>query len=290
MAQTKEQRRARLRIRRIKRRFKQTMWAGALILIGALIFHHPTIASAQAAVEPATAAAAETDGQKGYAFLDDALQATNASATGYAIHDWTTLNQQFLTVQDLAKVGGKLVQEFGLVNANITSRQVKNESFWQVDGSWPNGTNVQLVLTSLPGSGSVDDIDSSAQTVLTITALGSNLTKDVFASQYDQVERMVAAVEGTPQMSAYLTGFIPTEVSESTANKLAAQALAAVDATTVEALRTSLETSVSGYSENAPTYILTNGRRMNVQVAVHQDSYRHGTDVYIGTPIITTTY
>jgi hypothetical protein len=101
---------------------------------------------------------------------------------------------------------------------------------------------------------------------------------------------MVAAVEGTPQMSAYLTGFIPTEVSESTANKLAAQALAAVDATTVEALRTSLETSVSGYSENAPTYILTNGRRMNVQVAVHQDSYRHGTDVYIGTPIITTTY
>lgn len=292
MAQTKEQRRARLRNRRIKRRLKKMLWAGALVITGALIFHHPSVASAQAATD-ASPTSQETDGQMSYAFLDSALKATNASATGYGIHDWTTLNQTFLSTQQLAAIGGNLVQEFDLVNAKITSRQEKNESFWQVDGRWPSGTNVQLVLTSLPGTdsaGDTEDADASAQTVLTITALGSSLTDETFSSEYDEVEHMVGAVQGTAQMSAYLAGRIGNEVSESTANTLADQALSAVHATTVEAMRTALETSVSGYSDNALTYILTNGRRMNVQVAIHADSYHHSTDVYVGTPIITTTY
>ncbi|GMA57562.1 TATA-box binding protein [Alicyclobacillus sacchari] len=293
MAQTKEERRARLVKRRIKRRMKQAMWAGICVVIGAAVVHHPAAPNVQAATTSAVTAVSpqnETDGAAQYAFLDAALAATHAEATGYGIHDWTTLNNEFLPVTQLASIGGQLVQEFGLTNANITSRQLSNESFWQVDGQWPNATNVQLVLTSLPGA-SGNGVDSAAQTVLTITALGSSLTQTVFSSQYDQVEHMVAAVDGTPQMSAYLSGFYPQEVDEADADRMAMAALTAVKASTVEGLRTPLETSISGYSAKAPVYILTgDNRRMNVQAAIHQDSFRHGTDVYVGSPIITTAY
>jgi len=293
VAQTKEQRRARLVKRRIKRRLKQAMWAGICVIVGAAVVHHPAAPNVQAATTSAATAAPlqnETDGAAQYAFLDAALAATNAKATGYGIHDWTTLNNEFLPVTQLASIGGQLVQEFGLTNANITSRQLSNESFWQVDGQWPNATRVQLVLTSLPGVNG-NGVDSAPQTVLTITALGSNLTQTVFSSQYDQVEHMVATVDGTPQMSAYISGFYSQEVDEADADRMAMAGLAAVGANTVEGLRTPLETSISGYSAKAPVYILTgDNRRMNVQVAIHQDSFRHGTDVYVGSPIITTAY
>lgn len=297
VAQTKEQRRARLVKRRIKRRMKQAMWAGICIAIGAAVVHHPGTPNVQAATTPTASSTAstvtaptETDGAAQYAFLHAALAATHAEATGYGIHDWTTLNNEFLPVTQLASIGGQLVQEFGLTNANITSRQLNNESFWQVDGQWPNATHVQLVLTSLPGANG-GGADAAPQTVLTMTAIGSSLTQTVFSSQYDQVEHMVATVDGTPQMSAYISGFYPQEVDEAQADQMAMTSLAAVGANTVEGLRTPLETSISGYSAKAPVYILTgDNRRMNVQVAIHQDSFRHGTDVYVGSPIITTTY
>lgn len=302
MAQTTEQRKARSRSRRMKRRLKKVLWATAFIALGAIVVHRPAV-TAEAATGAATTTTSSTtatpgttltsqltDGQKQFAFLNSALAATNATPSGYAIHDWTTVNNQFLQMGGLASIGTGLVQEFGLVNAKITSRQAKNESYWQVDGQWSDSTNVRIVLTSLPAAGSGQTVDTQAQTVLTITALGDNNTESAFAGQYDQVEHMVAAVQGTPQMSAYLTGSLGDVVTETQANAIAAGALQADGASLVESLRTSLETSLSGYATTPSTYILTNGKRMNLQVAVHADSYHQRTDIYVGTPIITTTY
>lgn len=293
MAQTSQQRKLYRRNRRIKRKMKKVLWAAVFVAIGAIVVHHPAVTAQASTGSAASVQAQVTDGQKQFAFLNTALTATNATPTGYTIHDWTTVNNQFLSTTDLASIGSKLKQEFGLTNAKVTSRQAKNESFWQVDGQWPNGTNVRLVLTSLPGATSpngANTADTQAQTVLTITALGTENSQNLFAGQYNQVESMVASVQGTPQMSAYLTGQLAGQVSEAQANNLANSALEADNATAVEALRTALETSVSGYASAPATYILTNGKRMNLQVAVHADTYHHRTDIYVGTPIITTAY
>ncbi|WP_284285942.1 hypothetical protein [Alicyclobacillus fastidiosus] len=49
MAQTNaQQRRARLRRRRIKRRVKQFVWAGVFVAIGACLVHGPSATTAQA--------------------------------------------------------------------------------------------------------------------------------------------------------------------------------------------------------------------------------------------------
>ncbi|WAH36857.1 YwmB family TATA-box binding protein [Alicyclobacillus dauci] len=278
---------------------KKLMWAGVFVVIGAAIVH-PLVSTAQAAATTGTTQPSQSlgqagtqsdDGQRQFAFLSQALAATNASPNGYAIHDWTILNNQFMNHTQLASLGEQLEKEFALTNAKLTTRSEQNETYYQVDGQWPNSTNVRIVLTSLPGTTTQSpSTDEAAQTVLTVTALGTGSAADNFARQYDGVEHMVAAVQGTPQMSAYLTGSLASEVPQQQANHLATMALQAVNASSVESLKTQWETSVSGYAADALTYIYTNGRRMNVQVAVHDDTFHHSTDVLVGTPIITTTY
>lgn len=271
----------------MKRRFKKFVWASLLVIAGALFVHNPFAVTAEAAQ---TSGAGLSEGQQQKAFLETAMAATGASPDGYAIHDWTVLNHQFIDKQALQSIGQQLKQDFNITKAKVTTRSEQNQMFWQVDGQWSNSTNVRLVLTSLLGTSTSGKTSAANETVLTITALGSDSSLANFAQQYDHIENMVASVQGTPQMSAYLTGALKAQVSESQANILASKALKAVNATSVEALRTKWETSVSGYANDALTYIDTNGKRMNIQVAVHDDTYHHRTDVLVGTPIITTTY
>ncbi|WP_236018400.1 YwmB family TATA-box binding protein [Alicyclobacillus acidoterrestris] len=294
MAQTSAQKRmARLRNRRIKRRVKQFGWAGVLVAIGACLVHSPSGSTVQASTmsQPVDTTSAASDGVRQLNYLQTAMSATKATPTGYAIHDWTVLDDEYHTEKQLETIASQLEQEFDLTNAKVTTRSEQNETFYQVDGTWSGSTDVRMVLTSLQGEQASQQTTSTGdESVLTVTALGTAAGMNLFAQQYDTVEQMVAAVQGTPQMSAYLTGTLPTETDEAQANAIASTALASVHATTVEALRTQLETSLSGYSADPLTYIDTNGKRMDVQVAVHDDTYHHRTDVLVGTPIITTTY
>ncbi|MDI9258833.1 YwmB family TATA-box binding protein [Alicyclobacillus sendaiensis] len=284
MAHASVIRRARLVRRRGKKGWKRALWMALWIGLGAVIAHPPGTASAE------TQSSAPSDGSAQYQFLMNALRATGATPSAYLIHDWTQLNVSFLNETQLAALGAQLVQELGLSDVQTQATQLVNETYWRAVGTWPSGARAEVVLTSFPGAPSGAG-DGQPETVMTVTASSSNLTEGQFSSQYDQVERTVASVNGTPQMSAYIAGFKPSEVSEAEADGMAIAALRAVGAVAVEGIRTPLETSLSGYSARAPVYVLAGDhRRVNVQVAVHDDSFRHGTDVYVGSPLVIATY
>ncbi|MBF8376928.1 YwmB family TATA-box binding protein [Alicyclobacillus mali] len=284
MAHTKVIRRARLVRRRGKKAWKRAMWLALWIGLGAVIAHPPGTASAE------TSTSAQSDGAQQYAFLMSGLRATGTSPSSYLIHDWTQLNASFLNEAQLTALGAQVVQELGIADVQTQATQLANETYWRAAGVWPGGTRAEVILTSFPGATSGAG-DGQPETVMTVTASSSNLTEGQFSSQYDQVERTVASVNGTPQMSAYIAGFKPSEVSEAEADGMAIAALRAVGAGVVEGIRTPLETSLSGYSARVPVYVLSGDhRRVNVQVAVHDDSFRRGTDVYVGSPLVIATY
>ncbi|MCL6627219.1 MAG: YwmB family TATA-box binding protein, partial [Alicyclobacillus shizuokensis] len=95
---------------------------------------------------------------------------------------------------------------------------------------------------------------------------------------------------GKAQISACIEGSLSARLIGAQQRQVIQQAYEAVHAARVEGVQSDLETSVSGYTPLAPTYILTDGRRMNLQVAVHYDAYHRRTDVLVGTPIILSTY
>lgn len=73
-------------------------------------------------------------------------------------------------------------------------------------------------------------------------------------------------------------------------NALVREVFSTVKAKEIEGVRSDLVTSVSGYSPLSKDYIVTNGNKMNLQVAVHDDAHHGKTRVLVGSPIVTIEY
>lgn len=233
----------------------------------------------------------QTHGQAVLNYLDTSLRATGATPDGYFVHDWSTVNHTFLNSANLAQIGGEIEQELSIENAKLTLRENANETFYEIDGDWPNQTAVQLVLSSFAPTLGNDGIPIlPGSTVLVISATSTSKNVAPLADAYQSLENAVSAAGITPEMSACLEGYCSARIIGVHATNLATEALQAVDAVSLGGLTSTLETSLSGYSPQGLNYILTNGQRMNLQVAVHDDSYANRTNVLVGTPIITTAY
>lgn len=277
----------RRRVRRVRKLWKPIIFGGLFLASVMWCFRSPAQAES---MTPVT----QSDGQTTLNYLSASFDSTGATETGYLLHNWSTVNQQFDNLQQLEQIGSQIGEEMDIPNAKVTTRIDANEVFYEMDANWTNQTSLQIVLTSFAPSSSAGTVGGApmvaGSTVLVISATSTSLDRQPLAQQYDLMEQAVTNVNAMPQMSACLEGHRDDKIVGVQAKALAMQAMQVVDAAPVEGLNTADETSESGYSSQGLTYILTNDNRMNLQVAVHYDTYDKRTNVLVGTPIITTTY
>jgi hypothetical protein len=319
-----------------KKAFKRMMLYTGLAVVGLILVWHPVSASTlqegtstpspsstpskvQSSVPSASSAASTVQSGSQQAvigagfgkaqagpidMLNQSFGAIHAKQTGYILHDYSTVNHQFTEVKNLSNFGRDLVQELGIQNAKITEIPRADDVFYNVDGIWPNQTEVHVTLSSFrngtnalqmsnsaTGSGTTHAENASGITTLAVSVIGKGPYNENIKQQYQMVENMVKRVGVTPEMDACLEGYLDDRIVGVQAKDIINQSFAAIHAAPVEGLYTALETSVSGYTNDYSTNnIATDGKRMNVQFAVHADDYYHRTNVLVGTPIITTTY
>jgi hypothetical protein len=93
-----------------------------------------------------------------------------------------------------------------------------------------------------------------------------------------------------PQIISCVRGFYNGKLENDLQKKKASQILVSLEGTMVERLEEEKVLSYSAYSPLIDTVIKTNQRSMNLQVAMHYDTYKQGTMITAGIPIITTEY
>ncbi|MBX6352126.1 MAG: YwmB family TATA-box binding protein [Thermoflavifilum sp.] len=259
---------------RSKRRW---LWLGALAAVLAWGLQQ----AAQAA--PGTPAPAATERTR---FLERAWQASGGTLTGYELHLWQPLSSGAAPEAAMATVINTVRQEFQLSDAKISQATAGSERVMELTGRWSDGTQVTAVVSTWDGSA------QTPGTVLVIRAEHAGNSTDGLAAHLGslyQVSRDLSGADAS-EISACLQGFLDARIVGVAADHVISSVFQAVGATRVEGVSTATETSVSGYSSNEPEYIMTHGRRMNIQVAVHPDTYHHRTNLLIGTPIITSAY
>jgi hypothetical protein len=219
-------------------------------------------------------------------FLTDAWRATGATVSGYEIHLWQPVARDTAGDAAMAAVIDTIRQEFRLDDEKCKKVQANGERLLEVTGKWQDGTQVTALLTSW------DEGISGPRTVLVVRAENQTGSIRGFAADLAAIHSASNAVPtgSTSEISACLQGFLDDRIVGVAADRLVSAALRAVGATPVEGMSTATETSISGYSARESTYIITSGRRMNIQVAVHPDTYHQRTNLLIGTPIITSSY
>lgn len=105
----------------------------------------------------------------------------------------------------------------------------------------------------------------------------------------DYVRNVINSSE-LPQFISCIRGKFSGKLENDLQKKKASQLLASLEGTMVESLEEETVLSYSAYSPQVNTMIETNHRSMNLQVAMHYDTYMQGTMITAGIPIITAEY
>jgi len=273
-------------------------WLGIAILglILSAVFRHPAQASTTQAGLDATPARATLSSASASTVLANAemtlltrsFTASKAHVSGYLVHNYSNLNGTFESIDELEQNGQNIEKEFALSNAKLYARDYGQERYVDIHGQWGSNSVVNIVLTSFQAAKGIANATASTVLVVSLDSTGTRL--DQMRQQYAAIEQAVRKTGAIPEISACIEGKLGDRMSKSKVNTLVNAVLQSVQATRVEGFATSTLTSMSAYSPLESTFIMTNTKRMNLQVAVHADTYHHDTNVLVGTPIITTTY
>lgn len=251
------------------------MWIGAAIILLTILGH----------VVPAMADNFEAPvAQREAAYLNKSFEATGASPTSFLIHDYSTVNQRFMSSSELLKLAERLSTDLQLMNVTAGKRVGQNEHILQLSGTWSNHITVFIVLSSFHMTDGMPD-----STVLVLRAQSDTGNLSELLPHMSAIENQLQDQRIPVNLDAYITGYIKPRLSKEETNQLITKAFEAVEAKHTEGLTSELVTSISGYSPEGPTYIMSK-TKMNLQVALHWDGYNQHTNVIVGTPIIVDPY
>ncbi|KEO83324.1 YwmB family TATA-box binding protein [Tumebacillus flagellatus] len=217
-------------------------------------------------------------------FLTRAFAATKADVEGYTVHNWSLVDKQFHTPDQLKTLGQKLNKTFAMQNAKESQDSAGDQNAYTLRGTTAAGGAAQIVLTSMKFQ------DKAPQTVLVLRVERDADDLGGFKEAIQAVRETVSDANAIPQISTCIKGLRADKMSDDSSNSLIQTVFQSVKAKEIEGVRSELVTSLSGYSPLGKDYIVTNGNKMNLQVAVHYDAHLDKTRVLVGSPIVTIEY
>lgn len=219
------------------------------------------------------------------AYLERSFRATNAQVNGFLVHNYSQINECFLSQREIAHIANELQRHFNFTDVRGIEESSNRTHRYSLKGTLLNAVCVSIVVSSFRGVP-----HDSNSTVLVIRARSSADNLYNLNTTLTSVAQAVASIRAMPQLSSYISGQIPEKLVGEKAKGMISAALWAVHAKTVEGIESHFMTSVSAYSSKGPMCILTNNRKMNLQVAVHYDEYHQRSNILVGTPIIVDSY
>jgi hypothetical protein len=259
-----------------RRKFELTRFARLTLIIGIAIIGTSLFAP--------TLVHSSDPAQDQARLVSTAFAATGAKTTGFTVHDWSVIDQHYHTKQELQVLGDQLNQILRIQSPQSYDHTDGAQTVYQLRGNWDPQTSVSMILTSMQFPG------KQPQTTLVIRAESKTEQLNPLANQIERIRKAVAFTKAKPQISTCIQGFLGDRMNTVERNQLISNTFHSVNAQEVESVRSDLVTSVSGYSPISQDCITTNGKKMNLQVAIHYDTYRHQTQVLVGSPIVTIEY
>lgn len=216
--------------------------------------------------------------------LVQAFQTSGAEATGYSVHDWSVMNEEEMNWAQLQQAAEQFNRTLQINKTQIDRIVLDHQRVYQIHGNWQANEQVSIIVSTT---------ELSANTwQSTAVMLVEKQSTDLNDLQYsiEKVRETSALTPGKANFDACIQGFRNDRMSVETRNDLITKVFSTAQAREIEGLRTDLVSSISGYTSLTPYFINTNGKKMNLQVAMHDDATGGKTTVIIGSPIITETY
>lgn len=211
------------------------------------------------------------------------LRSAGANLVEGEIQFYATLGARYREMDELEEILLDVADILGLQNSTVQRGEGDTFRVLEADGATALGPQAQIVVQSNPGNETL-----SPQTYLLIICRDESVQKlETVAARLD--EAMPALAPGG-QISYYLTGELPGQKTVEEMAKMADRALSTVRGTVVEGIKEDNLISYTAYTPLLERYLTVDGDRFNLNLAIRYDDYHKKTVVWVGYPVIHTSY
>ncbi|MGE5632600.1 MAG: YwmB family TATA-box binding protein [Caulobacteraceae bacterium] len=215
--------------------------------------------------------------------LMTSFESTKAEVLESTISCWTKLNDEFLSIK---QVEAEMDRVIGLINPDKETVVKNVENNEQLN---------KIVLYGSKGNKSYNVAvesakkDKAGETYIVIDVSMDKNCTDLKAEK-DFITTIIPVDESYINYSSCIIGTYKGKLNEREVEKAAHMALQSINAEKVEGIDNDDMKSISAFSSSVGGYILSDRKRINLQVAIRYSPYDNKTYIWIGTPLIPMEY
>lgn len=215
--------------------------------------------------------------------LIKSIESTKAQVIESTLSTWSKINDDFMTEQQVEE---EMKAVLAIINPEKSTVNIVKEhdedttkqTLYASAGNKNYNVAVESVRTDKGGESYVImdvSIDSS--------------TAELVAEK-QRLESYFEAKDVKPKVSSCVIGIYDGKLTESEMRTKIADAMNSVKAKEVEGLASEDLNSISAFSGNINSFVMSNNKKVNMQIAMRYSSYDGKTYIWIGSPLIHVEY
>jgi len=211
--------------------------------------------------------------------LITSFESIGADVLESTISCWTKFNDRFLTIEQLEAEMTGIVNRMNPDNT-VVSKSVESDnqlSKIMLYGSKDNKT-YSIAMESVKH-------ETAGETYVVIDVCMDKSYEDLI-SERQNIIKALEVDESSINFSSCIIGTYKGKLTEAEADKKSGIALESINAKKVEGIENEELRSISAFSSNVESYVMSDQARVNVQLAIRYSSYDDKTYIWIGTPLI----
>jgi hypothetical protein len=215
--------------------------------------------------------------------LIQSIKSTKAQVMESTISAWSKINNNFMTEQ---QVDAEMNSIIGIINPEKSTVNIVKENNEEI--------NKQTLYASLGGKFyniAIETIktEKGGETYVIMDVSIDNSYSELIAER-QKLEKYFEVKKIKPKISSCIIGIYDGKLTERDMRSKIADAMTSVKAKEVEGLSSEEINSISAFSGNINSFVLSNNKKVNMQIAMRYSSYDDKTYIWIGSPLIHVEY
>ncbi|WP_366923716.1 YwmB family TATA-box binding protein [Metallumcola ferriviriculae] len=197
------------------------------------------------------------------------------------IQGWAKINDEYMDFSNLQPMVTK-VGEALAINEEFTRETIREETMRGITAikEMNPGEYAVIVLQTLKNE---DKNSGETYLILTLSRAGDISAMHTYR---DQILSAFQSLQRKPEVSTWLTGTLPGQLTPTEANQLLKEMFTAAGVKDTRGISSDKLVSLSGYSPLIPEYTTVAGRKVNINIAVRYHTNDAKTYVYLGSPLL----
>jgi hypothetical protein len=215
--------------------------------------------------------------------LIKSIESTKAQVMESTLSAWSKINNSFMTEQQVEEEMKAIIEIINPERSTISIVKEHDEE-----------ANKQTLYGSLGNKYyniAVESIktDKGGETYVVMDVSIDSSTTELVAEK-QKLTRYYAVKSVKPKISSCIIGVYEGRLTENEMRAKISDAMDAVKAKEVEGLASEDLNSISAFSGNINSFVISNNKKVNMQIAMRYSSYDSKTYIWIGSPLIHVEY